>query len=113
MHERQIRMEEWRPGRYVEVAQIRCTSQVLEQILAVEFVQDWEDGLGMAKEAAFRTVAGRQFGVVEYLDAPKGPLMFILALDDPSTVRADLDAALGVLGLPHSAVVWAHPAATG
>ena len=64
------------------MAFLRYSASDLESRFQIVFIDGEEDGLGRTKSAGFRTANGRQFSLIQYLDAPVGPATAILCLHD-------------------------------
>ena len=105
---KQVRKEEWQPGRYIEIAMLSRSVEELIQQPGITFEEFIEDGLGRAKAAGFLTQGGRQFSIIEYLAAPTIPTTYIMSLNHAATVTDDLKDILAALGLSLSELAWVH-----
>jgi hypothetical protein len=65
-----LQPKEWISGDYREVARLRFSARDLEKRNQIHFIQDHEDGLGAVSLAGFKLPSGRQFVIVDRLEAP-------------------------------------------
>ena len=100
----QVPPEQWVRGNYQPIAWLRYSAHEMEQRLNAHFIEDVEPGLGPFRAAGFRTPGGRRFGLSQYLQAPRGPVLEITCLHDEH-FATDLDAVLESLDMDLSDLV--------